>query len=543
MEFELSEIAHEDGDEHGLSKTLSGRRASSLVQAEVSDHIDFELPCKSDIQRFKMLDLALNQIGVGKFHVVLFLVTSLGFFVEAAEMNILSLLYPQFIRHWHVKKTELSIIPSMTGIGMMIGTFGFGRLSDVIGRKLVYQISLSLCVFFGFICSYATNVNQFAFMRLFLGLGYGGNVVSSATLLIESSPTPYRGLFSALTSYAFTLGMLFVVGLSWAVMESWGWESVVRIVSIVGFPVLLALFFLPGSTRFYIIQGKYDTAVATVERIARMNNQPSPTFFTVENLGLPEPVVVVAKECCTVSDAFRGESGRSLIPLVAIWFFNSFSMGIIPFLPLQLKDRFPDINDAQYKIALALSIGGVVGSLFVTVLSTRMNRISEMRLGFSILMLGVPTVAFLQSSFWLVCLVLIFVHCGISTVYHSLYTYTPEVFPTKIRVTAFSFCQLSHRLAPVIAPFAVTALSQISFNTCAMAFAAIWALAMVVTLSLVKETFNRALVEEAGLDHEDIEYTHVNREDQEEISPRSPTQNRKRSNSLRRNSRTSIDGV
>lgn len=207
--------------------------------------------CSSNVERFGLVDRAFDDIGAGRYHVALFFTASLGFFVEAAEMNVVSLILAEFAEKWGADEEELSVIPSVTAAGMMIGTLIFGRLSDVWGRKRVYHLSLSMCVFFGFVSSFARSVNAFAATRLLLGIGYGGNMVSSTTLLIESTPTQYRGFFSALTSYSFTLGGLAVVLLSWGAMDAWGWEWVVRATSLVGAPVCVALFFMPGSVYVY----------------------------------------------------------------------------------------------------------------------------------------------------------------------------------------------------------------------------------------------------------------------------------------------------
>ncbi|GBG32535.1 Solute carrier family 22 member 15 [Hondaea fermentalgiana] len=466
--------------------------------------------CSNDEERMKLVDAAFDEIGIGRYHAAIFVSASLGFFVEAAEMSILPLLIAKFSQEWEVTDRDLSMLPSVTAIGMVTGTLIFGRLSDLVGRKVVYHTSLSLCVVFGYISSFTTSIQVFAATRMFMGFGYGGNLVSAATLLLESIPTAYRGLFSALTTFSFTFGGIFISFFSYLLMDAWGWESIVRTTSLLGLPVCIFLFFMPGSVRFYIMNKRYENAVGVVERIAKVNGKPMPRIFTLARLrgiedaaagALSSPTgetISARKSCVTymgLMTILDSRVLRILLPLMTIWFLNSFAYALFSFLPLELNKRFGDVDKAPYKISMALSVGGFIGSLAVTFLSTRMKRLSELRLGLTLVAASTMVISQITSSFLAVCAVLMVSHTGVSIIYHALYTYTPETFPTSVRVTAFSACHLSHRLAPIIAPFGVTALTSRSFTLAAVCYASLWFVAAGVSLTLHRETLNQPMVE------------------------------------------------
>lgn len=479
--------------------------------------------CTSNAERFALVDRAFDEMGVGRFHIILFLSAAIGFVVEAAEMNMLGILLPRFEQVWNVQDTDLSIIGSFTGIGMIFGVLIFGRLSDVIGRKKVFHICLTGCVVMGFLSSYANGVTSFAIMRLFLGFMYGGNTVSAATLLIESVPTAWRGFFSAMVSFAFTFGYIMVVLLAWAVMDPLGWQWLVRIVAFFGIPAVFALNFVPESVRFCILKKDYEQCVRIIHRISYHNRVQVPPYFTLKRLaGTRAPSQSeISNNADPVNEAehvpmkflnerfaFRKVFGSvvriacrpPLIPLMLVWFFNSFGQNIIIFLPLELKKVYPGVKDSTYKVALALGVGSFIGSCVVLFLSSRVKRRTEIRLGLSVLGCCLFIVTHTKQAFGLVIMTLIINHIGQSIIFHGLYTYTPEVFPTPIRVTCFSICQMSHRMAPVLAPYLYLFLAEKSFPLSGTIFASIFLLAfLVATFGVRRETFGASLVEDSSL--------------------------------------------
>lgn len=515
------------------SQTVTSRTSFNSTEGQArgdgSSFMDEGCVCTSNAERFALVDRAFDEMGAGRFHVLLFLSAAVGFMVEAAEMNMLGLLLPKFEQVWGVEDEDLSVIASFTGIGMIIGVLIFGRLSDIIGRKKVFHMCLTGCVIFGFLSSYTNSVMSFATMRLFLGLAYGGNTVSAATLLIESVPTAWRGFFSAMVSFAFTFGYILVVLLAWAVMEPWGWQWLVRLVALMGIPAVFLLNFVPESVRFCVLRKDYHQCVFVIERIAYHNRVPVPPYFTYERLaGTSAPAennntrlhqarastsseasIKLLDERFSFRKTFRtfAKIARTppLIPLMCLWFLNSFGQNIVIFLPLELKKRFPDVKDSTYKVSLALSIGAFIGSCVVLFLSSRVRRKTELRLGLAIMGTMVLIITHLHSAFGLVILFLMFEHIGMSIIYHGLYTYTPEVFSTAVRVTCFSVCQTCHRLAPVVAPFLVANLAEQSFALLGTVFSGIFFFAfLLASFGLKKETFGTTLVEETG-DADDLD--------------------------------------
>jgi len=98
---------------------------------------------------------------------------------------------------------------------------------------------------------------------------------------------------------------------------------------------------------------------------------------------------------------------------------------------------------------------------------------------------------------------LILLTFGESIAINQLYLYSPEVFPTSVRVTAFGVCQFGHRFAPVISPFCIAALSEISWSLVCFVLGSVFLLCSILSFFLRTETFNAPLVEEKFVDDEE----------------------------------------
>lgn len=153
----------------------------------------------------------------------------MGHFVDAVEIALMSLLFPILKSQWLINNTDLALLAAATNAGMIIGSLGLGALSDTIGRRPIFQLSLALSSVCGFLSALAPSFGLFVFLRFLLGIGYGcapvgatplpfppllthhahnpsGNIVVDITLFTEFLPIKNRGVFLALIHTFFGIG-------------------------------------------------------------------------------------------------------------------------------------------------------------------------------------------------------------------------------------------------------------------------------------------------------------------------------------------------
>ncbi|GBG26378.1 Solute carrier family 22 member 22 [Hondaea fermentalgiana] len=467
----------------------------------------------NDAERFRLLDRAIEEVGGGPFQHMMMAVAAVGFFVESAEMAIVGLLYPVFVQEWAVKETELAIIKSLTSLGMVLGCLASGSLADVYGRKTVYFWSLFLSVAFGFASSWAEGVTSFAVLRLFVGIGYGGVSVTAIPLLLEVSPAVSRGRYTAIKGYAWCLGSTVIIVLSWALMDRCGWRWLVRAAAVAGVPALYVLHSrAPESMRFSIMHGRFRDAIDSFRVLARMNGSTVPSFLTESNLrgrGGQASVGNCDKSARTKTWAQGWRSGMkqyvakmsdprtrtTLFPLLWLWALNSAGMTILGFLPFQLKKHLGG-DDTHFQVAFVSMLGEWIGSTVVAFFAFKLRRVSEIRLGEVLTGVAVVAVGTVGREPVAIFALLVALRVGMAISKHGMFTYTPEVMPTEVRVQAFGVCQFVARVVPVFSPYLLTYLdTAASFPVTAAVHGLFFCLAAATTLALTVETANLPLVE------------------------------------------------
>lgn len=103
----------------------------------------------------------------------------------------MSLLFPILKSQWLIDNTDLALLAAATNAGMIIGALGLGALSDTIGRRPIFQLSLALSSVCGFLSAVAPHFGLFVFLRFLLGIGYGCALRRSAPpAALSRSPAP-----------------------------------------------------------------------------------------------------------------------------------------------------------------------------------------------------------------------------------------------------------------------------------------------------------------------------------------------------------------
>jgi len=452
---------------------------------------------------YRALERALEEMGAGRFQYRLLALTAFGHFVEAAESALLGVLLPVLSSAFNdASESDLALIGSLTAVGCMVGALVFAQLSNTWGRRASYQVSLGLCVAFGLASSFADSLLAFALLRLLFGIGYGGNLVASSTLLVEFTPAASRGLFMTACGLAFGVGAIFSVALSWAVVPKLGWRWLIRIVSCVSVPTLLALPCVPESPRFHLMRGRTRAAIDALQRVAAVNGVELPrcarseSDLLVRGPSEMDAFELARRETC-VPWASLARAAPSLAPLALLWFSHSFAATIFWFVPLEIQKRSPGEQSVKYQVSLVMAAGGLLGCVALMGTSRYLGRLVQLR--WSLLLTAALTVAlaFNEASSAYVYAVAFVLEVVSQVPISMLYLYTPEAHPTDVRTLAFGLCQFCHRLAPIMAPFAVAALdASSSFSSACIAFGCIFAISFVLSFALRRETFGRGLVED-----------------------------------------------
>jgi MFS family permease len=186
----------------------------------------------------------------------------------------------------HLSGQEVGLAASAYLIGAVGGSLFFGWLTDRLGRKKLFTMTVLLYVVATIACGLSWNFWSFALFRLLTGAGIGGEYAAVNATIQEMIPARRRGFTDLVVNGSFWLGaaagaMGAYVVLDPAIMPpEIGWRAAFIIGGVLGFIVLLLRRFLPESPRWLMTHGYPEEAekvVGQIEaRIERETGRPLP---------------------------------------------------------------------------------------------------------------------------------------------------------------------------------------------------------------------------------------------------------------------------
>ncbi len=148
----------------------------------------------------------------------------LGWILDAYYFFVLIFLVDVLAAGFHVSKAAIVWSITVTLATRPLGALILGSLADRYGRRR----PLIACVLFFSIVSaltpFAPNYAVFLILRALYGVGMGGYWGIGASLVMESSPARWRGLFSGILQSGYSLGYLLAAAAIPLVVPRFGWQ-------------------------------------------------------------------------------------------------------------------------------------------------------------------------------------------------------------------------------------------------------------------------------------------------------------------------------
>ncbi|MGH1285688.1 MFS transporter [Bacillus toyonensis] len=385
-------------------------------------------------------------------------IAGLGWLFDAMDVGMLSFVMVALQKDWGLSTQEMGWIGSINSIGMAVGALLFGILSDKIGRKSVFIITLLLFSIGSGLTALTTTLAMFLVLRFLIGMGLGGELPVASTLVSESVEAHERGKIVVLLESFWAGGWLIAALISYFVIPKYGWE-VAMVLSAV--PALYALYL-------------------------RWNLPDSPRFEKVEK----RPSVIE-----NIKSVWSGEYRKATIMLWILWFCVVFSYyGMFLWLPsVMVLKGFSLIKSFQYVLIMTLAQlpGYFTAAWFIERLGRKFVLVTYL--------IGTACSAYLfgVSDSLTVLIVagmlLSFFNLG---AWGALYAYTPEQYPTAIRGTGAGMAAAFGRIGGIIGPLLVGYLvaAQASLSLIFTIFCGSILIGALAVVILGQETKQRELV-------------------------------------------------
>jgi hypothetical protein len=118
-------------------------------------------------------EVALKHLGFGPFHIMLLFINGIALASDAIEVLSISFVLPVLNRpeEYGVGDTGEALLSSIIFMGMLFGSYIWGSLADIVGRRTTLIASLSISAVFGLISAFSPWFSLFLLLRFISGFG------------------------------------------------------------------------------------------------------------------------------------------------------------------------------------------------------------------------------------------------------------------------------------------------------------------------------------------------------------------------------------
>ncbi|MBV8927049.1 MAG: MFS transporter [Bradyrhizobium sp.] len=423
-------LQHSPAIDNGMPRPAAGAGADRIIETTIPSRLD-----------------ALTWSG---FHTRVVLALGITWILDGLEVTLAGALSGALkdSPSLHFSNFDLGLANSGYLVGAVLGAVGFGWLTDRIGRRKLFFVTLALYLSATAATAFSWNVASYVLFRCLTGAGIGGEYTAINSTIQELVPARYRGWTDLVINGSFWIGA--ALGASSAIVlldpalapPDLGWRIAYFTGAVLGLFVLVMRMWIPESPRWLMIHGHPEEAHAIVDDIERsvightQNKREQPFAKIKLKMRDHTPLAEVAH---TLFSAYRQRALVGLCMMVAQAFFYN---AIFFTFALVLTDFYGVASDRIGWYILPFAAGNFLGPLMLGRLFDTLGRRTMIVLTYGVsgvlLMLSgyLFSIGVLSAQSQTIAWMVIFFFA--SPAASAAYLTVSETFPLEVRALAIA---------------------------------------------------------------------------------------------------------
>jgi MFS family permease len=346
----------------------------------------------------------------------------------------------------HLTTQQASSAGTWYLLGAVAGALGFGYLTDRLGRKKLFMVTLAVYLVFTVASALAWNFWSFAIFRILAGSGIGGEYSAINSAIDELIPARVRGRVDLAINGTWWIGTATAAFMSYEflnhIRETISWRLGFGIGAILALGILAVRKSIPESPRWLLTHGRADEAERVVAQIEAEVQEQHPQLPEPEG----EPLAVQQLDRLNFAKITRyvvkNYPGRGVLGL-ALMSGQAFLYNSIFFTYTLVLTQFYGVSAERAPLFLIpFAVGNILGPLllgplFDTIGRKTMITSTYITSGVLLIVAGELFVHDVLTSTTMTiawCVIFFFASAGASSAYLTV----SELFPLEARAMAIA---------------------------------------------------------------------------------------------------------
>lgn len=368
----------------------------------------------------------------------------------------------------HLSSTQDGLIATIYLIGEVIGALFFGRMSDKLGRRTLFMVTLGVYLVGSGLSAltFGQGIGWVVFFyatRFIAGTGIGGEYAAINSAIDEMMPSHYRGRVDIGINGTYWAGSLLGTLASLLFLNlipvPLGWHLAFLLGPVLALVILLVRRNLPESPRWLLTHGREQQAEQVISGIEEEAEKSGQTLEPVNDSAAIEILPEKLYGYITLLRVVFQQYPRRAVLGASLMITQSFLYNAIFFTYAIVLTKFYHVNGTRVPFyGIAFAVGNLLGPLLLGKLFDTLGRkkmisgtyiLSGVLLAISAWLFDIGALnATMQTIAWVI--IFFFASAGASSGYLTV----SEIFPIEIRAEAiavfFAIAQIAGAIGPLL---------------------------------------------------------------------------------------------